>query len=298
MIKYLRLLSFILILFVPFTVLSQQSALRQQIADLAKPANGIVGVSILNIESRDTLNYNANKRLVMQSVMKFPIALMVLHLADTGKFTLNELIKLDKSDLPKNTYSPMRERFPKGKGDISIHDLLQYMVTESDNNACDILLNKVIGGTQPVQDFMLRSGIRGIAIHSSEAEMAADWNVQYTNWCKPIEITALLDMFYSGKILTPASTSLLLKMMTETTTGPNRIKGLLPAGTVVAHKTGSSATSAEGLAPATNDVGIITLPNGKHMAISIFVCNSTADEATRESVIAKIAKAAFDYYAK
>ena len=67
--------------------------------------------------------------------------------------------------------------------------------------------------------------------------------------------------------------------MTETTTGPKRIKGLLPADAVVAHKTGTSPTNSEGLSPATNDVGIITLPNGKHIAIAIFVCNSTADEA-------------------
>ena len=298
MAKYFRLISFIIASLVPFTVRPQQSALRQKIADLAKPANGIVGVSVVNIESGDTLNYHGNSRLVMQSVMKFPIALAVLHYADTGKFTLNQLIRLDKHDLRKNTNSPLRDKFPKGKGDISIHDLLQYMITESDNNACDILLNKVLGGTQPVQEYILRLGIRGIAIHSSEEEMAADWNAQYNNWCKPEQMTSLLNMFYTGKVLTKASTDLLMKMMTETTTGPNRLKGLLPAGTVVAHKTGSSATSAEGLTPATNDVGIITLPNGKHLAISVFVCYSTADESTRESVIAKIAKAAFDSYSK
>jgi len=72
----------------------------------------------------------------------------------------------------------------------------------------------------------------------------------------------------------------------------------LPAGTAVAHKTGTSPTNAEGLSPATNDAGIITLPNGKHLIISVFVCNSTNDEATRESTIAKIAKAAYDFYSK
>ena len=86
--------------------------------------------------------------------------------------------------------------------------------------------------------------------------------------------------------------------MTESATGSNRIKGLLPAGTMVAHKTGSSSTDAQGVTPATNDVGIITLPNGKHLIIAVFVCNSTSDEQTRDGVIAKIAKAAFDSYSK
>ena len=86
--------------------------------------------------------------------------------------------------------------------------------------------------------------------------------------------------------------------MTETSTGPNRIKGMLPKDAVVAHKTGTSPTNDAGLSPATNDVGIITLPNGKHLAIAILVCNSTADEATREGIIAKIAKAAWDTYSQ
>ena len=86
--------------------------------------------------------------------------------------------------------------------------------------------------------------------------------------------------------------------MTETSTGPHRIKGMLPTDVVVAHKTGTSPTNDAGLSPATNDVGIITLPNGKHLAIAILVSNSTDDEATRDAVIAKIAKAAWDAYVK
>lgn len=84
--------------------------------------------------------------------------------------------------------------------------------------------------------------------------------------------------------------------MTETSTGPNRLKGLLPKDAVVAHKTGTSPTNDDKLTPATNDVGIIVLPNGKHLAIAVLVCNSKADEATRDKVIAQIAKAAWDTY--
>lgn len=205
------------------------------------------------------------------------------------------LVRLKKRDLPKNTYSPLRDKYPKANVDVSIGYLLSLMVSQSDNNACDILLG-ILGGTQTVQDYMLRQSISGISIRASEAEMASGWEVQYINWCKPLEMTKLLDLFYNGAVLSKTSTAFLYKIMTETTTGPNRLKGVLPAGTVVAHKTGISPTNAEGLTPATNDVGIITLPNGKHLAISIFVCNSTDNPATREAIIAKIAKAAYDHY--
>jgi beta-lactamase class A len=290
----LSILLFIVLL-IPISSEAQVS-LHDQIEQIAKPAKAIVGVSVLNLETGDTVNYNGKARLVMHSVMKFPIALTILHLVDSGTLKLDQMIHVTKKDMQK-TYSPLRDKYPKGDVDVSVSDLLSYMVSQSDNDACDILL-RVLNGPQTVQAFMLRSGIRGIAVRASEADMASAWELQYTNWCKPVEMTLLLQKFYQGKILSKTSTDFLYKIMTETTTGPKRIKGLLPDGTVVAHKTGTSPTNADGLSPATNDVGIITLPNGNHLIVSIFVCNSKDDEATRDSIIAKIAKASYDFYNK
>lgn len=284
-----------IIFLIPISVEAQVS-LYDQIDQIAKPAKAIVGVSVLNLETGDTVNYNGKARLVLHSVMKFPIALTVLHLVDSGVLKLDQMIHVTKRDMQK-TYSPLRDKYPKGDVDVSVSDLLGYMVSQSDNDACDILL-RALNGPQTVQAFMLKSGIRGIAIRASEGDMASAWELQYTNWCKPTEMTLLLQKFYQGKILSKTSTDFLYKIMTETTTGPKRIKGLLPDGTVVAHKTGTSPTNADGLSPATNDVGIITLPNGNHLIISVFVCNSKDDEATRESIIAKIAKASYDFYNK
>jgi beta-lactamase class A len=167
------------------------------------------------------------------------------------------------------------------------------MISLSDNNACDILLDK-LGGVKPVMDYLGGIGIKGIVVDASEADMGAAWEVQYTNWCKPAAMVHLLDIFYQGKALSKAGTDTLMKKMMETTTGPKKIKGLLPVGTIVAHKTGGSDTNTAGLTPATNDVGIITLPNGQHLALAVFVGNSTADLDTREGVIAQITKAIWD----
>jgi beta-lactamase class A len=284
----------LLILFLSPGFVFAQDSLSSQIEQIAKSAKGIVGVSILGIESRDTLNYNGNARLVMHSVMKFPIAMTVLNLVDKGKYKLDKKFKLGKGDLPTGTWSPLRDKYPNG-ADVTLSDLLSYMVSQSDNNACDFLLKK-LGGPDAVENYLQSLGISGISIEASEADMAKAWEVQYTNWCKPADVVRLLDLFYQGKALSKTSDDFLWKIMTETTTGPNRIKGLLPKDAVVAHKTGTSPTNAEGLSPATNDVGIIVLPNGKHLAIAILVCNSKADEATRDKVIAQIAKAAWDFY--
>ncbi len=284
---------FLLLLLTSKVGFSQE--LLSQVKAIASEAKGIVGVSIIDIESGDTLNFNAHSRLVLHSVIKFPIALTVLDLVDKGKFKLDDKLKFRKSEMAKKgLYSPLRDQFPDGTT-ITLADLLGYMVSQSDNVACDYLLKK-IGGPQVVEEHLKNIGVSGISIRASEADMASAWEVQYTNWGKTADLAQLLDLFYKGKTLSQPSTDFLIKLMTATTTGPKRLKGLLPANAVVAHKTGTSPTNAEGLSPATNDIGIITLPNGKHLAIAVLVCNSTADEATRESVIARISKAAWDFY--
>ena len=84
--------------------------------------------------------------------------------------------------------------------------------------------------------------------------------------------------------------------MLETTSGKNRIKGQLPRGTLVAHKTGTSDTNEKGVTAAINDIGIVTLPNGKHFAISILVSNSKEKYETNEKIISGISKLAWDYF--
>ncbi len=294
--KGLYFLMALLIALVPIKGFSQSdSTLRKQITQITKSVNGIVGVSVLGIEDRDTLSLNGTSRLVLHSVIKLPIAMAVLNLVDSGKLKLNALVQIKKRDLVKDTYSPLRDKYPNDEIKIPLSELLSYMVSLSDNNACDILLN-IISGPQVVENYLLKKGIKGIAIQASEADMASAWEVQYTNWAKPIALTRLLDNLYQGKMLSKSSTDFLYKLLTETSTGPKRIKGLLPIGAVVAHKTGTSPTNKAGLSPATNDIGIITLPNGKHLAIAVLVGNSTDNEATREGAIANIAKAVWDYH--
>lgn len=293
----MRKILVICLLFVLSANLSHAQDLLEQIKSVEPEAKGIVGVSILGLETGDTLNYNGHSRLVMHSVFKFPIAMTVLHLVDKGKYKLDQKMKIRRGEmLPKNMYSPLRDKYPNG-AELPLSDILGYMVSLSDNTACDYLLKK-IGGPQVVEDYVKSLGVTGIAIRASESDMASAWEVQYTNWGKPADLVQLLDIFYQGKVLSKTNNDFLMKIMLATTTGPKRLKGLLPADAVVAHKTGTSPTNTEGLTPATNDIGIITLPNGKHLAIVVMVCNSKADDATRDSVIAKIAKAAWDYYGK
>ena len=269
--------------------------LKRKLEKIIKPYNATVGVSILSIEDGDTLTINNGHHFPMQSVYKFPLAIAILHDVDKGKLVLSQKIHISKEDLHPQTWSPLREKYPNGNIDLTLGELLGYAVSNSDNNVCDILFG-LAGGTRPVNHYIHGIGIREIAIVATEAEMARAWEVQYTNWAQPSALTNLLDGVYHGKYLSDQCSNFLIKIMTETVTGPKRIKRLLPEGTEVAHKTGTSNTNGKGMMAATNDVGIVTLPNGKHFAIAVFVSNTMESGDTNERIIAEIAKATFDYF--
>src|SRR5256886_491281 len=188
--------------------------------------------------------------------------------------------------------SPVRDKYPDGT-ELTIAELLRYALCESDGSTSDVLM-KLIGGPGSIMAFLEEIQMPDIQVVNSEKEIGRDWETQYRNWATPKGALALLVALQSQRKLSTESQALLLKLMTESIPGAKRLKGELPAGTVVAHKTGTGGTR-DGITSATNDIGIITLPNGTHLAVAVFVSDSSADEATRESVIARVAKAAWDW---
>jgi beta-lactamase class A len=177
---------------------------------------------------------------------------------------------------------------------VTLAELLKYSVSLSDNNACDILFN-VIKGTAVADRYVKQLGIKNIAIKVTEAEMAKAWNLQYANNTTPYDMAGLLDIFYRGKALSASSTSFLLQLMTESSNSDKRIKGELPPEAIVAHKTGTSDTNKEGLTAAANDVGIVTLPDGKHFAIAVFISDSKETMANNEKMIALISHQVYNH---
>lgn len=280
----------------PNTLCSPRS-LKKQIEQIARVTQGPVGVSIMLLETGEATSYNGNQKFPMQSVYKFPIAMAVLHQIDLGNLRLEQKISFDKSDFVSEwQHSPIRRKYPDG-GELSLKELIQFAASESDGSACDILL-RVLGGPKQVTQYLRNLGVKGVVVETTEKAMGLDETAQYRNWSKPNAMVELLDILHQGKKgLSPSSRDLLLELMTKTTTGPKRIKGLLPAETIVAHKTGTSRTVG-GLTRATNDVGLVSLPNGKHFAIAVFVSDTKADDQTREEVIAKIARVAWDCYSE
>jgi beta-lactamase class A len=126
----------------------------------------------------------------MQSTFKFPLAIAVLDLVDKGKYSIDQKIHIKKAQLDQETHSPMRDKRPNEDFDITIGELLSYSVSESDNNACDILF-ELAGGTKKVNDYIHSLGVKDIAIVATEKEMKAGWDVQYTNYARPIGLPSI-----------------------------------------------------------------------------------------------------------
>jgi beta-lactamase class A len=268
-------------------------ALQKEFEEIAHDANGRVGVAIMLLESRESLELRGDERFPMHSVYKLPIAMAVLQRVDRGELQLDQTVKVEKTDfVRKGMYSPMRDKYPQG-AQLTIAELLRYAVAESDGTASDALLN-LTGGARGVMLFLNDINVSGVNVVNSEKEIGRDWQTQYENWATPKAAVELLAALQTSQGLSAESQAFLLKVTTESIPGAKRLKGQLPAGTVVAHKTGTGGTR-DGITSATNDIGIITLPNGTHLAVAVFVSDSSADEATRESVIARIAKAAWDW---
>lgn len=136
-------------------------------------------------------------------------------------------------------------------------------------------------------------GVRDVEVRDPEITLGTDWTAQYRNWASPAGALVLLRVAHEGRGLSKARRALLVRMLRQTTTGARRLKAGLPAGTVLAHRTGSSG-SRDGVAPATNDIGVATLPDGRHLAIAVFLSDSrVASHEEREDAIAAVARAAW-----
>jgi beta-lactamase class A len=270
--------------------------LRTQLDSMIAPYKATIGIALIHIETEDTLSVNNAFKYPMQSVYKFPLALAVLHQADKKRISLQQKIHIRKSDLRAGTWSPLRVKFPEGNVDLSVAELLNYTVSQSDNNGCDILF-KLVGGTKVVNSYIHQSGVKNISIAATEEEMSKAWQVQYTNWTEPMAMAKLLKGFYEKKYLSDSSSHFLMNLMTESANSANRMKGLLDQKVSAAHKTGTGDTNADGIQSAVNDVGIITLPDGKHLAIAVLVANSKEKFETNERIIAEVSKMAYNYFA-
>ncbi|MFC4209876.1 class A beta-lactamase [Pedobacter lithocola] len=295
--KKMLILIFLPMLLLLGTVQGQEAGiLKKNILNILEGKKAKVGVSIADQTGKNIITIHGKDRFPLQSVFKFHVAAYILSKVDQQELSLEQKIQITSTDLLPNIYSPIKEKFPKGTV-MSLKEILEYVVSKSDNIGCDVLL-RLIGGPQAVESFFLKHKFSGISIKINEERQQASWDAQFMNWSYPVSATEVMSAFYlnGNQLLSEHSHSLLWQMMTDTETGPARIKGQLPKGTIVRHKTGTSGTNSVGITSAVNDVGLVVVTDRKFFFISIFVSDSKENMDTNEKIIADIAKVAWEFF--
>ena len=264
--------------------------LQNELSKIAEPANGRVGIGAYFVETEQAAYIGRDGHYPMQSVYKLPIAMTVLKMIDAGKVHLDQEITITPDDFVRvGFYSPIRSNNPNGTI-LPVGDILRRSVSESDGTASDVLLD-LAGGPPQVMSYLKSIGISNLIVADSEKGISKDWVTQYRNWATPEASVNLLRAIHERRAgLSEQTTRLLLNLMTETETGGRRLRRGLPDGASIAHKTGTGGTEG-GITGATNDIGIITLPDGRHILIAVYVSDSTANGGVREKVIADAARA-------
>lgn len=310
-----------------------RAALEARFAEIAASAGGVTGVSALHLESGTGASLHGHERFPMASVFKLPLAIALLARVDRGALRLDESVALGPSDIrPGGGGGTIAERAPAGGIALSIGELLEAMLVSSDNTAADALL-PLAGGGAAITAQLDAVGLSDIRIDRSEAELwfdsygampppRAQWTPREIrgaiaaapeaerrealrrfladprDTATPDALVQLLRQLHEGRRLSAESRERLLALMTRTQSGAKRLRGDLPAGTKVAHRTGSGA-DVDGVNIVTNDVGIVTLPGGRgHLAIAVMIKGSDRSIESREAAIARIARAAWDYWGR
>lgn len=276
------------------------NALVARWQQIAKDTDGTVGAASLHLGSGQHVSLNGVQRFPLASVCKLPAALNILALVDAHKLSRTAQIEVIQQDVSLEV-SDVGHRWPKQRR-FPLDELLFEMVAHSDNTAVETLY-RIGGGPAAITARLQGWQLDGMRIDRTEKQCGKDWDVSMARFIADPRDTAtpdgtvqLLKKLYRGDLLSPGSTARMIEMLQATTTGPARIKGLLPPGTVVAHKTGTAGTR-DHLNGSTNDVGVITLPNGKgQLALAVYLKASRQELRAREAIIARIAKAAYEAF--
>ncbi len=235
--------------------------LEQQLASLIAANPGNVGIAALDLKTGELVGVDADVPFPMASTVKIAIAANYLAQVEYGRRSLDDRIS--------------------GR---SARSLMEAMLIHSDNRATDILLRD-LGGPGTIQRWLNQHEVTGMRVDRNIADLLAARRDLHDirDSSTPRAMVDLLRRIDSGALIRADSRNYLLGLMARCQTGRNRIRGLLPVGTPVEHKTGTLSGYA-------SDVGFITLPNGHRIAVAMFARQGT----DRPGMIARAARTIFD----
>jgi len=301
------LAALVVMLLVPLEPARADPRLADLVDSITSDLAGRTGFAAQMIGGDAVVALNGDAPFPMASAYKLAIVGKVLAMVDKGELRLDQMV-----DIPPERYVPspvIAANFRHPGVALSLANLVEATIVQSDNTAADTLM-ALAGGPAAVTAWLREIGIAGMRVDRTTAEIGAEiqaimeaagshgdpsnpavpgFDADPRDQATPADMLRLLILLADGGILRPDSRDFLLAAMGRTVTGPERIRGLLPAGTPVAHKTGTAG----GIA---NDVGVVTLPDGRRFAVAIFTMGSTTPPADRDRAVAETARVLYDFF--
>lgn len=262
------------------------------IAQLADGSRGRIGVAAIDLSTGREVAVLGDQRFPMASTSKIAIAATFLEGVDRGRWSLSQRFPLM---VPVSSKRFSTAVAPVKPGEyLTALELIDQMITRSSNSATDALI-AAVGGTPAVNDWARRAGLKGFNLTRDIATLVRDdgefdpaSHIDVRDSSTPRDMIQLLSGIYQGKWLSAASRNVIVDAMERCRTGTRRIPALMPLEVRVAHKTGT-------LSNTSSDIGILTGPDGRSIAVAIYVTGQ-GSRANREAKIASIARALYDGY--
>ena len=305
------------------------SALEARLKVLTGRAPALCGIMAKHLGSGAIASVNPDLHIPLLSVVKLPVAIVVLDGVDRGRWSLDTPVTLLPQDM--HPRGELGDRYPSGGGPVLLHRLLKLMIMRSENTSADALM-RLVGGPLAVTEWLERHGIHDLRVDRTQRGLGNDWyglaagadtmgsaeEIRELRARVPQAVhdsaaqamlldprdtgTAeacvhLLERLWRGDLLSVAMTDTLKSMLAQCRTAPDRLPGQLPKGTPVARKTGTGGTSA-GVTVAINDIGVMRLPNGDDIAIAVLVGEPRGSVPRAERLIARVARTVFDAWSE
>ncbi|MGE0885178.1 MAG: serine hydrolase [Blastocatellales bacterium] len=321
-----RISLLILLCLIPLSVFGQSSKttaqmerLRAHLQEMVNAFPGTMGVAVYDIGASKMILINGDKLFPMASAYKIPILVEVFRQAEAGKFSLDDRVELTADD--RTLGSGILTLMSPGLKP-TIRDLATLMIILSDNEATDILLNKV--GTENVTATMRKFGLNNIRVDRTTFEMIRDYialiddgardkskqqlmsrprldtatpervakaDAEFAKIMKdvasPHDMARLLEMIVLGKAASEQSCRQMMTILNRQQFN-HRLPRYLPENTGFAHKTGTIGST-------TNDAGVMFI-RGNAIAMVVFTMDKRSGRGEVEEQMGRLARVVYDFF--
>lgn len=249
-----------------------------------------IGVAVLYQNKAYTLSNNYQYPLM--SVFKLHVTITALKKMEKENIALDSMIYIEPRQMHKNTYSPLRDKYPEQRIHISYRDIINYTITLSDNNTCDWLID-FVGGIKEVDSYMKSLGIQALNLTETEDSMHKDIMRSYHNWSTPLSVAELLKKIHTENILTNEHFRFLKKAMLDCLSGKDKLISGLPKEIPFGHKTGHSDRTGKGIKISDADAGVIYMPDGEKCYIVVIIKDSKESDSDNAKIMKDIARSVY-----